>query len=158
MTIRHLNRLFIGVIFLLAVSVTVARLSAESVSDLHVWQMQEIRLEAQGKYDNYYKEVTCWVELRGPGFARRVYGFWDGGAVFVVRVVATKPGRWEWVSGSNRVEDTGLNGQSGGFNVFEWTEEEKLENPNRRGFVRSSPNGHALQYADGTPFFMAGDT
>ena len=32
------------------------------------------------------------------------------------------------------------------------------ENPNRRGFVRATPNGHALQYADGTPFFLLGDT
>ena len=32
------------------------------------------------------------------------------------------------------------------------------ENPNRRGFVRATANGHALQYADGTPFFLLGDT
>ena len=33
-----------------------------------------------------------------------------------------------------------------------------MQNPNRHGFIRPSPNGHALQYADGTPFFMVGDT
>jgi hypothetical protein len=39
-----------------------------------------------------------------------------------------------------------------------WTKAEKLENPNRRGFVRATQNGRALQYADGTPFFLVGDT
>jgi hypothetical protein len=39
-----------------------------------------------------------------------------------------------------------------------WTDAEIAQNPNRRGFVRPTPNGHALQYADGTPFFMVGDT
>jgi hypothetical protein len=32
------------------------------------------------------------------------------------------------------------------------------ENPNRRGFIKTTPNGHALQYAYGTPFFFIGDT
>ena len=29
---------------------------------------------------NPYTDVVCWIDLEGPGFARRVYGFWDGGA------------------------------------------------------------------------------
>lgn len=32
------------------------------------------------------------------------------------------------------------------------------ENPLRRGFLRSTPNHHALETADGTPFFVQGDT
>jgi hypothetical protein len=39
-----------------------------------------------------------------------------------------------------------------------WSDEEKQENPNRRGMVRATPNGHAFQYADGTSYFMLGDT
>ena len=30
--------------------------------------------------------------------------------------------------------------------------------PTRRGFVRPSANGHAFEYADGTPFILLGDT
>jgi hypothetical protein len=66
--------------------------------------------------------------------------------------------QWEWTSSSNQKTDAGLNGKSGRFTAEEWTEKEKQENPNRRGFVRATPNGHALQYADGSPFFMVGDT
>ena len=32
------------------------------------------------------------------------------------------------------------------------------ENPSRRGMIRASANGHAFEYADGTPFFLLGDT
>lgn len=124
----------------------------------HVWEMQEIILRADKRYDNYYKEVTVWVDLKGPDFSKRVYGFWDGEDMFKIRLVATQPGLWEWTSGSNQPSDTGLSGKAGRFTAIEWTEQEKQENPNRRGFVRATPNGHALQYADGSPFFMVGDT
>lgn len=124
----------------------------------HVWELQEIELHAGRHYDNPYADVLLWVDLKGPGFAQRVYGFWDGGNTFRVRIVATAPGRWTWSSGSNQPSDRGLTGKSGGFTAQVWSEDEKRENPNRRGFLRATSNGHALQYADGTPFFLLGDT
>jgi hypothetical protein len=125
---------------------------------IHTWEMQEIVLEAEGEYENYYTDITCWVDLEGPGFSKRVYGFWDGGNRYVVRLVATQPGTWRWESGSNRPGDDGLNNKSGEFVALGWSEQEKEQNPNRRGFVMPTANGHALQYADGTPFFLVGDT
>jgi hypothetical protein len=124
---------------------------------IYIWETQEIVLFAQKQYSNYYTDVDMWVQLKGPGFDKRVYGFWDGENRYVVRVVATGPGEWTWRSGSNS-DDAGLNDRSGGFTAIKWSAREKQENPNRRGFVRVSPNGHALEYADGTPFFMVGDT
>ena len=115
-------------------------------------------MRAAQTYANPYVDVTCWVDLEGPGFKHRVYGFWDGGRTFRVRFVATAPGEWRWTSGSNQPDDAGLNGGRGGLDAISWTEEEKAENANRRGFVRATPNGHALQYADGAPFFLLGDT
>jgi hypothetical protein len=134
------------------VRVTLAR------GEAHTWELQEIALQSAGTYGNPYADVVCWIELEGPGFARRVYGFWDGGRTFRVRFVATAPGEWRWRSGSNQVDDAGLNGGRGQLRAVEWTEVEKRENPNRRGFVRATANGHALAYADGTPFLLLGDT
>jgi hypothetical protein len=133
-------------------------LIASTQSPPHVWELQEIELRASRSYANPYTDVECWVELKGPGFSKRVYGFWDGGDVFCVRVVATTPGAWTWTSGSNQPADVGLNGKSGRFTARDWTEQEKRQNANRRGFLRPDANGHALQYADGTPFFLLGDT
>lgn len=131
---------------------------ADDSSTIRIWQMKQITLTAQKEYKNYYTDVTCWVELQGPNFSKRIYGFWNGQNEFAVRIVATEPGKWKWTSGSNQPDDQGLNNQSGEFIAAEWTEEQKLQNPNRRGFVRATSNGRALQYADGTAFFMVGDT
>ena len=124
---------------------------------VHVWQKHEITLHAEREYENAYTDATVWVDLEGPGFSRRCYGFWDGANTFRVRMVATAPGRWTWRSGSDP-DDSGLSGREGAFDAVEWTEDEKLANPCRRGFLRPTPNGHALQYADGTPCFVLGDT
>ncbi len=145
---------------LIAVSITIAAQAAHArlqSGEVHVWEVQEIVLGSQRDYPNPYVDVECWVELEGPDFRRRVYGFWDGGRVFKVRVVATHPGEWSWRVGSNQPSDKGLAG-GGKFRAVGWSEAEITQNPNRRGFVRATANGHALRYADGTPFFLLGDT
>jgi hypothetical protein len=142
---------------LLFLSFAVPSLARLQSGEVPVWQVQEITLAAARDYANPYVDVECWVDLAGPGFKRRVHGFWDGGRMFRIRVVATQPGQWSWSAGSNRTDDPGLAG-AGTFRAVAWSESEVSENANRRGFVRASENGHALRYADGTPFFLTGDT
>ena len=124
---------------------------------IHVWEMQELAFTAKNSYKNAYTDVTVWIDLSGPGFNKRVYGFWDGGNTFHVRLVATGPGVWTWKSGS-RPGDPGLSGKSGSFTAITWTEKEKTENPLRHGFLKASENHHALNHTDGTPYFAIGDT
>ena len=124
---------------------------------IHVWEMEELMFTATNTYQNAYTDVTIWVDLVGPGFNKRIYGFWDGGQTFHLRLAATQPGSWTWKSGSDP-EDPGLAGKSGSFTAIGWTEVEKEENPLRRGFLKATENKHALEYADGTPFFIIGDT
>ncbi len=130
---------------------------AAAPQSAHVWEKQEITFTAANSYRNPYTDVTLWVDLSGPGFNKRVYGFWDNGQTFHLRLIATRPGTWTWKSGSSP-DDAGLAGKSGSFTAVDWTETEKTENPLRRGFVRATANRHALEYADGTPFFIIGDT
>ncbi|MHC4521529.1 MAG: DUF5060 domain-containing protein, partial [Planctomycetota bacterium] len=122
-----------------------------------VWEKVEITLKSSRTYENPYTDVTVWVDLKGPGFEKRCYGFWDGGGTFRVRVLAPATGTWSWKSGSQPA-DSGLAGVRGTFEATTWTEAEKEQNPNRRGMIRSTANGHAFEYADGTPFFLVGDT
>jgi len=124
---------------------------------IHTWQKVELEFHADNVYTNPYKEVDVWVDLEGPGFKQRCCGFWDGGNVFRVRVMPTAPGIWHWVSGCS-TGDPGLTGNRGSFTAVTWSEEEKRTNPNRRGMIRATTNGHAFEYADGTPYFMMGDT
>src|SRR5690606_14177633 len=123
-----------------------------------VWEPVELTFEAEKNYENPYVDVRCWVDLQGPGFSKRIEGFWDGDNRFKVRLVATHAGEWSWISGSNQPDDGGLNGQQGSLFAEAWTAEDIEANPVRRGFLRNTANGRALQYADGTPFFMIGDT
>jgi hypothetical protein len=124
---------------------------------VHVWEKQEIVLQAENSYRNPYLEAEVWVDLSGPNFHKRVYGFWDGARTFRVRVLATLPGEWSWTSGS-APHDPGLSGKKGSFSAIPWTDDEKSGNICRRGFLRPTPNGHAFEHADGTPFFLLGDT
>jgi hypothetical protein len=123
----------------------------------HVWEKVELTFHAENQYTNPYTQVAVWVDLKGPGFDKRCYGFWDGSNVFRVRVLATAPGTWTWRSDSEPA-DPGLAGKTGTFTATAWSESEKAANPNRRGMIRPSANGHAFNYADGTPFFLLGDT
>ena len=132
-------------------------LGAAPQGPVHTWEKVEFQFNSSGTFNNPYTDVVVWVDLSGPGFSKRVYGFWDGGSTFQVRVLATTPGTWKWKSGSEP-RDSGLGGKSGSFVAKEWTEAEKQENPLRRGFLRPTANHHALEQADGTPFFVVGDT
>ena len=123
----------------------------------HVWEKVEIVLRAKHTYANPHKDVDVWVNLAGPDFTKRCYGFWDGDDVFRVRVMATKPGRWTWSSGSS-TSDPGLDGVKGSFSAVQWSRADKARNPCRRGMIRATANGHAFEFADGTPFFLLGDT
>jgi hypothetical protein len=158
MKVKSRNLLSLPVIFMFVLFPVPEELKAINPDTVHIWEIKELILNAEGTYENYYTDITCWIELEGPGFSKRIFGFWDGDSTFKIRVVATVPGNWRWTSSSNQSGDAGLNGHEGEFIAIGWTETEKEQNPNRHGFIRSSANGHALEYADGTPFFLLGDT
>lgn len=158
MNYKLYNRLLISIFCVFALTGISCVRNTGNEKKLHTWEMYEITLLTEKEYSNSYTDVTCWVELEGPGFSKRIYGFWDGGNIFKVRVVATEPGKWHWKSSSNQPDDNGLNNKQGEFDAIEWSKKDIANNPNRRGFIRPSKTGHSLQYADRTPFFMIGDT
>ena len=143
--------IFVIAVFLLVTTVQVC------AQDVHVWEKVEITLGSKNSYKNPYTDVEVWVDLKGPGFEKRCYGFWDGGKTFRVRVLANAPGKWTWTSGSNP-SDPGLAGKTGSFTAKAWSQAEKDQNPCRRGMIQATSNGHAFEYADGTAYFLMGDT
>src|SRR4051812_22079736 len=86
--------------------------AAAGKNPVHVWQKQELTFTSARSFENPYMDATVWVDLSGPGFSKRVYGFWDGGRTFKVRVLATAAGTWQWKSGSSPA-DAGLSEKSG---------------------------------------------
>jgi hypothetical protein len=124
---------------------------------VRVWEMVELEFTCATPVGNPYMQIEVWVDLHGPGFSRRVYGFWDGGDRHLVRVVATAPGRWRWTAGSS-LPGSGIDGVSGSFQAEPWSPSELEENPCRRGFLRPTANGRGIEYADGTPHYYLADT
>lgn len=131
--------------------------SGQVHAETHVYEVVEATFSANKTYANSYIDVDLWVTLTGPGGTYRIPAFWDGGNTFRARLVATQPGDWQWSTG-NQTGDSGLDNKNGSFHAVAWTEVEKKANPNRRGFIRVSPNNRTLEYADGAPFFYTGDT
>lgn len=124
---------------------------------MKLWEVQELTLIAGQTFNNPYMDVDVWIDLEGPGFKKRVYGFWDGGNTYKVRYTATMPGQWSYRSGSFP-EDSGLCGKTGSFTAEDAGEEAKQKNPALRGILRPSANGRGFIHPDGKSFFMAGDT
>ena len=97
-----------------------------------------------------------WIS-KGPGSTSGVTGSGTAGTRFAFaswrRPRATGLGR-----AARAWRIPGLQGVRGEFTAVAWTEAELEENPCRRGMIRPSGNGHAFEYADGTPFFLLGDT
>ena len=127
------------------------------MDNVKLWEVQELTLQATKPYANPYMDVDVWIDLEGPGFKKRVYGFWDGGNSFKVRYTAVSSGQWCYHSGSFP-EDPGLSGKIGTFTAEEAGEEEKQKNLSLRGILRPSANGRGFVHPDGKSFFMIGDT
>ena len=110
---------------------------------------------------SFFREPLCRCNrLGGPDRAQFPQaGLWLLGwrPDFPRSGVGDQPRHLDWRSGSNP-PDQGLAGKSGSFVAVPWSEDEKRQNPLRRGFLRPTANRHALEQADGTPFLVIGDT
>lgn len=145
--------------------------NAQKTSSLHVWEVFEISLTTRSQISQPYIEGLqsgeipyLMAEFRGiageaSGKIHHVPGFWDGNYSWKVRFAPPCAGGWYY---ETRSVDRGLNNKKGKFTASEWTEEEKVENPTRRGLIqvtKTAPRqGRYFTYFDGTPFLWVGDT
>ena len=101
-------------------------------------------------------DVVVWVDLPDPTSRNAYTGSGTetvpSGCAWWLRSPAYGHGP------ADRFRDGGLAGKKGSFTALAWNDKESAENPLRRGFLRATANGHALETADGTPFFVIGDT
>jgi len=64
---------------LLPIIVSTPSIAYATTVACRTWEKVEIVLQARNAYGNPYRDVTVWVDLKGPDSERRCYGFWDGG-------------------------------------------------------------------------------
>lgn len=101
-------------------------------------------------------DVDFWLTLQTPsGQTRKVYGFWDGGTTWRVRLLATEEGTWQFTTHS-QPPLSGLAGRRGHFVCRRQPANRPAVLPH--GPLQVRPGATYLSRLDGTPFFWLGDT
>lgn len=133
-----------------------ARESAQIIS-AEQWKEVEITLESLSQYENPYSDVDVHVIFKGPNQTEiRRPAFWDGDNIWKVRFTSPyDEGTWQWESFSSNPDDDGLHGISGELKSVPYSGENQLI---QKGLLKMSPGKRNVVHADGTPFFVIGDT
>lgn len=137
----------------------------------HQYEVISISFKSSGNYQNPYADVPATpgkdllkVTFRGTsgdaaGKTFALTGFWNSGQEWKLNFAAPFTGKWSYISSSS---DKGLNGRKGNFEVIHWSEDDKIANQARHGFVRVNKDGPVpgrfFEYSDGQPFLWVGDT
>ena len=83
------NRIITNSFLIILLLVFSVSCNKKEIEEVHVYEIYVINLIAQTDNENPYKNILCWVQLKGPDFNKRVYAFWDGGKSFKIRVVSS---------------------------------------------------------------------
>ncbi len=129
----------------------------EELQTAEQWDETEITLESVVDYENPYTDVDVYVTFRGPdGTEIRRPAFWDGDNTWKVRFASPyEEGTWEWESFSSNTDDSGLHGITGRLESAVYSGDNPLV---QKGLLRMSPGHRNVVHADGSPFFVIGDT
>jgi hypothetical protein len=121
------------------------------------WEEFTLNLESQSTYSNPYTDVDAYVIFRHEEYGEvKRPAFWDGENSWKVRFASpVAAGYWNWESISSNSDDKGLNGIKGSLLATKSTSDNKFK---KHGFLRMSEGKRNFVHADGTPFFMIGDT
>ncbi len=143
----HIKGLLSGLVFLLCVGVFAAAADGRANSDsVERWGIFELSLSGPSG-GNPFVDVRISAEFRLGQRVFRPEGFYDGDGVYRIRFMPDRPGRWTYVTRSDRRE---LDGKEGAFVCIE-------ASAGNHGPVRVHDT-HYLAYDDGTPHFSIGTT
>jgi len=121
---------------------------AGNVTGVETEQWDIFELTLKGSSDgNPFVDVKLSGEFAQGDKIFKPEGFYDGNGIYKVRFMPNAPGKWTYVTKSNRSE---LNGKKGSFICTK-------AKPGNHGPVRVH-NTFQLAYEDGTPHFSVGTT
>lgn len=129
---------------------------AERIIEVSQWTTYEISLEAENKYGNPYIETEVWGEFKNDQGSTLIRpAFWDGESKWKIRFAPPDTGSvWTWTTFASN-EDNGLAGKTGSVKSISYQGNNKLL---KHGLLKMSPGKRNVVHADGTPFFVVGDT
>lgn len=145
----QLHRVLSGFVFLLIVAAVPVAMPADgkvNSAAVERWGVFELALSGPSG-GNPFADVKVGAEFRQGERAFQAEGFYDGDGVYRIRFMPDAPGRWTYVTRSDRRE---LGEKEGAFICTE-------PSPCNHGPVRVHDT-YYLAYADGTPHFSIGTT
>jgi hypothetical protein len=144
-------------LYVVCIYMLLAACENEQVRTAGQWQETEITLESVHDYENPYTDVDVYVIFKGPGGTEiRRPAFWDGINTWKVRFASPyDEGTWNWESFSSNVSDPGLHGKTGTLESVPYTGNNPLI---QKGLLRMSAGHRNVIHADGSTFFVIGDT
>lgn len=116
------------------------------MNEIEQWGRYEVVLTGP-EGGNPFLDVQLSAEFTDGHQTLTPDGFYDGGGVYRIRFMPVSPGKWTYVTRSNRPE---LDGQTGEFTCVK-------PSPGNHGPV-SVRNTFHFGYADGTPYYPFGTT
>ncbi len=121
------------------------------------WSEVEISLISNIEYDNPYTDVDVYLIFQNTdGTIIRRPAFWDGDNTWKVRFASPiDEGLWDWKSYSSNPNDTGLHNLTGQLHSAPYTGTNSLV---QKGLLKMSPGHRNVIHADGSTFFVIGDT
>jgi hypothetical protein len=130
---------------------------ADTAATAEQWKEVELTFTSAAMYDNPYVDAEMHVVFAGPEGQELIRpAFWDGGSTWRVRFASpTAAGTWTWRSVASNAADTGLHGRTGQVAAAPYRGDNALI---RHGLLRMSPGRRNVVHADGTTFFVIGDT
>ncbi|MBL0744339.1 apiosidase-like domain-containing protein [Chryseolinea lacunae] len=127
----------------------------EPLKEVPQWTTLEILLTAEKSYPNPYTDVSVWAVFKNDADSLVRPAFWDGANRWKVRFAPLDSGStWTWKSYAS-VADNGLANKTGALKSVSYSGSNTLL---KHGFLKMSPGKRNAVHADGTPFFVVGDT
>lgn len=122
----------------------------------YVWKPIEICFKAAKRYQDAFNEIEMDVEISSAdGNKWVVPAFWAGGDVWKARFSAPREGIYTYNTKCSDTEDTGLNEQTGRFEIKKYVGKNPLY---EHGPIKIMDNGRYFEHEDKTPFAWLGDT
>lgn len=121
------------------------------------WEQITLEVLSAKTYQNPYTDVSVYAVFSHSGYGQiRRPAFWDGEDSWKIRFASpVSTGRWTWETFCSNPSDEGLHGQTGSLRAVRYRGNNPLI---KRGLLGMSEGGRNVVHADGSPFFVVGDT
>jgi hypothetical protein len=157
MNVSQLTILIFSIILLTNASCQTTRNERDPTVEANQWEEITLVLNSEKNYRNAYTDVEVYAVFSHPDHPDiRRPAFWDGQNFWKIRFASpVSSGTWTWESFCSDNENKGLHGIKGELKASTYNGDNQLIT---NGFLKMSEGKRNVVHANGSPFFLIGDT